>query len=177
MADLKFAGTSGQTIARQMLILYLNTAASGTATPSWHAIGKRVSDSSMSYDWSQETNQDILGNTYTTMKKPTVTQSFDPMPLEVGDAVHEYIWNRAIRDQDAQAMATLDVLVVHTYASAGTGNAAFAERYSACAMAVTGLGGEGGGTISLPNEITLGGTRTTGSATVSEGTVTFTADT
>lgn len=177
MADLTFNGTTGQTIARELLIMYLNTGTTGT--PAWHAFGKRVSDSSMSMDWQQETEKDILGNTFTTMKKPTVTQSFDPMPLENGNEVHEYLWNRAVKDQDAQALANLDVLVVHAYANAGTTQtaAAFAERYASCAMAITGLGGEGGGNISMPGEITLGGTRTTGKATVSDGTVTFTADT
>lgn len=175
MADLSFTGTKGQTIARELLILYMNTGTS--QDPVWSAFGKRVTDSSMEMDWSMETNKDILGNTFTTLKKPTITQSFDPMPLEVGDPVHAYIWNRAIRDQDAQALAALDVLVVHFYVNAGTGQTVqpFAERYPASAMNVTGLGGEGGGNISLPNEITLGGERKTGTATKDGDTITFTA--
>ena len=67
------------------------------------------------------------------------------------------------------------MLVVHLYA--GTKDTAvFAERYSSCAVEPTSLGGEGGGSIGMPIEVTFGGTRTTGTASVSNGTVTFTAD-
>ena len=37
------------------------------------------------------------------------------------------------------------------------------------------LGGEGGGNIGMPIDVTYGGKRTTGTAAVSDGTVTFTA--
>ena len=67
MADLTFNTTAGQTIARELVIAYLNT---GTAsTPVWSAVGKRVEDSSAEYDWDTESVRDILGSTYTTMKR------------------------------------------------------------------------------------------------------------
>lgn len=69
---------------RKMLILYLNTGTS--STPTWSAIGKYVSDSSMEYDWGEETNTDILGNTYTTIKPPTITQSFDTLKPTTKDS-------------------------------------------------------------------------------------------
>ena len=75
MADMTFNTTAGQTIDRDLLVAYLNTGTS--SSPVWSALGKRVSDSSIEYDWSKETNQDILGNTYTSLKKPTITQTFD----------------------------------------------------------------------------------------------------
>lgn len=174
MADLTFNTTAGQTVAREMMIAYLNTAES-SATPTWSPIGKRVEDSSAEYDWGEETKKDIFGNTYTTLKKPTVTQTFEPCELDGGDAAQLKIWNAAVKDQDAQALANMDMLIVHLYA--GTANtAAFAERYSACTVKPSSLGGEGGGNIGMPIDITYGGTRTTGTAAVSEGTVTFTAD-
>lgn len=55
-------------------MLYLNTG-TGTA-PVWSIIGKRVEDSSMEMDWGTETKQDILGETYTILTQPTITQSF-----------------------------------------------------------------------------------------------------
>ena len=79
MPDINFNTTSGQTIARELLIACLNT---GTAAqPTWTPIGKRVEDSSEEMDWSKESSQDILGNVFTTMKKPVITQNFDPMHL------------------------------------------------------------------------------------------------
>lgn len=159
-----------QTIARHMLVAYLNT---GTAeAPVWAPLGKRVEDSSEEYDWSLETKRDIHGASYSTMKTPIITQTFDPWDLSNGDTAQEHIWNIAVRDQNAQAMSAMDLLIAHLYA--GTSGSAFAERYSACAVEVTGLGGEGGGNIGMPVSVTYGGTRTVGTVAVSSGTVTFT---
>ena len=171
MADATFNTTSGQTVKRELLIAYLNT---GTAqNPTWSAFGKRVTDSDMSYDWADDTSTDILGNTYTEMKRPQVTQSFDPYALDGGDTALVKIWNLAVKDQDYSALAAQDVLIVHCYA--GTADTAMiAERYSACAIRPTSLGGEGGGHIDMPIDVTYGGTRVVGTAAISSaGVVTF----
>ena len=175
MAEYKFNTTPGQTVAREMLVAYLNT---GDAdSPVWSAIGKRVEDSSEEMDWGEETSQDILGQSYTTMKKPTITQTFDPCPLDAGDAAQVKIWNLAFVEQNAQALTSQDMLIVHLYASAiGSNTAAFAERYSSCMVKPTSLGGEGGGNLGMPLDVTYGGVRTIGTATVSGGTVTFTPE-
>ena len=173
MADMTFNTTAGQTVARELLVAYLNT--STNATPVWSAIGKRVEDSSAEFDWGEETVQDILGATYTTLKKPTITQSFEPCDLDAGDAAQLKVWNAAIKDHDYAALAAMDMLIVHLYA--GTANTSvFAERYSACAVRPTSLGGEGGGVIGMPIDVTYGGTRTVGTASIStSGVVTFSA--
>lgn len=160
MADLTFNTDPGKTVQRELLIAYLNTGTS--STPVWSPLGKRVSDSSMEMDWSEDTLQDILGSTYTTLKKPTITQTFEPGELDGGDAAQVKIWNLAVKDQDYTALAAQDVLIVHFYA--GTASTPFAERYSACAIRPSGLGGEGGGTVGMPVDITYGGTRTVGTA-------------
>ena len=171
MADYEFNTTEGQTIDRALLIAYLNTGTS--SSPTWSPIGKRVEDSSQEFDWSEETKQDILGSTYTTMKKPVITQTFDPCELDAGDEAQKKIWNLAIVKQDNNALANMDMLIVHLYA--GTANTeVFAERYESCMIKPTGLGGEGGGSIGMPIDVTYGGKRTIGTASVSAGTVTFT---
>lgn len=170
MGDLTFNTAAGQVVARKMLILYLNT---GMPTePVWSAVGKRVEDSSMEYDWGEETKTDIFGETYTTLKIPTVTQTFDPCELDAGDVAQVKIWNQSIRDQDPAAVANNDCLVVHAYAGeAETG--VFAERYSACMVKPSGLGGSNN--VGMPIDVTYGGTRTQGTAKVAGKTVTFTA--
>ena len=171
MADLSFNTTAGQTIAREMLIAYLNTGTS--STPTWSAVGKRVGDSSMEMDWSEEQLQDILGSTYTTMKKPIITQTFEPCDLDSGDAALVKIWNVAVKDHDVAALCAQDMLIVHLYAGTAS-TAMFAERYSSCAIKPSSLGGEGGGFIGMPLDVTYGGTRTIGTAAISSGVVTFT---
>ena len=172
-SDLTFNTTPGQTVGREMLIAYLNTGEN--ETPKWSPIGKRVEDSSSEYDWQTETKVDIFGNTYTNGKKPTITQTFDPCELDADDAAPKKIWNLAIKDQNVNALMNQDMLIVHLYA--GTANTAvFAERYSSCSILPSGLGGEGGGTIGMPLDVTYGGTRTVGTASISGGTVTFTTE-
>lgn len=174
MADLEFNTASGQTVDRELLIAYLNTGT--TSAPVWSPLGSRVTDSSMEYDWQEESNKDILGTTRSTMKKPIITQTFDPCDLDAGDAAVLKVWNLAVKEQNVAALTNQDMLIVHLYA--GTKDtAAFAERYSACMVKPSSLGGEGGGFVGMPMDVTYGGTRTVGTAAVSAGTVTFTADT
>lgn len=171
MADLTFNTTAGAVVARKLLILYLNTGSD--LSPTWKPIGKRVEDSSMEYDWGEESKTDIFGETYTTMKSPVITQTFDPCELDAGDTAQVKIWNMAIRDQDVAAMTNNDLLVVHTYA--GTANTAvFAERYSSCMVKPSGLGGSSN--VGMPIDVTFGGTRTKGTAAVNTGVVTFSAE-
>lgn len=171
MAELTFNTQSGAAVDRKMLILYLNTGES--ATPVWSPVGKRVEESSMEFDWGEESKTDIFGLTYTTMKKPIITQTFDPCELDAGDTAQVKIWNQAIRDQNVAAMASNDLLVVHTYA--GTADTAvFAERYKACMVKPSGLGGSSN--VGMPIDVTFGGERQTGTAAVQDGTVTFTAE-
>ena len=169
MADLTFNTPAGQVVDRKLLILYLNTG--NKTAPVWSPIGKRVEDSSMEYDYSEESKTDIFGNTYTTMKKPTITQSFEPCEMDSGDVAQMKIWNQSIKDQDVAAMAANDLLVVHAYA--GTADTAvFAERYESCMVKPASLGGSAN--VGMPIDVTFGGTRTTGTAAIDDGTVTFT---
>ena len=168
-----FVTAAGRTVDRQLLIACLNT---GTAeSPTWSPIGKRVEDSSESVEWSTETKTDIFGDTYTTAKKPQFTQTFSPCELDAGDAAQKKIWEMAIKNQDYTGLTNLDMLIVHLYVQGSTSGKYFAERYDSCAITPTGLGGEGGGSVGMPIDVVYGGKRTTGDATNTGGTITFTA--
>ena len=166
MPDPTFNTTAEQFIAREQLVAFLNT---GTAqAPVWSPIGSTVTDGSMEYDWSEDTTQDILGVTRTTLKKPTVTQSFEGVQLYEGDPAHEMIWVQGVKNQNPAALCDLDLMVAHLYA--GSGSTPFAERYPSSAIRPTSIGGEGGGFIEMPFDATYGGERTVG--TVSRDTTT-----
>lgn len=168
MPTPNFNTDAGKTVERSMLVAFLNT---GTEqSPVWSPVGKRVVESSEEIDWSKETKTDIFGQTYTTMKKPVITQSFDPCELDAGDTAQTHLWKLAVVEQDVASLANQDMLIVHKYA--GTANTAvFAERYKSCAIEVTGLGGEG--TVDMPITVTYGGERIVGTASVSGSSVTF----
>lgn len=173
MADMTFNTTAGQTVDRALLIAYLNTGEH--ATPVWSPLGTRVTDSSMEYDWQEESYKDILGTIRTTMKKPIVTQPFATCGMDAGDAALVKIWNLGVKDQDAAALANQDVLIVHHYAGTAK-TAVFAERYDATMVKPSSLGGPGGGCVGMPIDVTLGGNRTVGTASTNGKIVTFTAE-
>lgn len=169
----EFTTNAGETVARELLIAYLNVGE--TAAPEWAPIGKRVEDSSEELDWGGETKSDILGQTYTTLKKPTITQTFDPCELDSGDKAQQKLWQLAVVEQNAHALANQDMLIVHLYAE--NDGKPFAERYKSCAVTPTSLGGEGGGDIGMPIDVTYGGERTVGTITNASGKITFTETT
>ena len=162
----------GQTVERKM---YLCCGNYGTPeAPRWGKLGKRVEESSAEMDWGEESKQDILGDTYSTMKKPVISQTFDPCELDSGDEYQQHVWNLAVVDQDAAALCNQDLLRIHLYAVDESG-AAFAERYPSSMVKPSGLGGEGGGSLTMPIDITFGGAREIGAASVTaDGTITFT---
>lgn len=175
MADTYTITTSGEGISatREMMIAYLNT---GTAdAPVWSAMGAKVTDSNIEYDWSIETNTDILGATYTRAKTAQMTQSFSGAEIVAGDKVMNQLVNLAVVQKSAAQLVKQDCLIVHTYLKNGEGNS-FAERYPASAVVPTTIGGEGGGFLVSNIDVTYGGTRSKGSATVAEGVVTFTSE-
>lgn len=171
MADITFNTTAGAVVERKLLLLYLNTGSSDA--PTWKVLGKRVEDSSMEYDWGDESKTDILGDTYSTMKTPVITQTFDPCELDSGDEAQLKIWKQSIQQQDIAAMCSNDLLVVHAYTGTPE-TGAFAERYPASMVKPSGLGGSSN--VGMPVDVTLGGKRSTGVAKTSGGVLTFTED-
>lgn len=172
----KINAANGETVNRHAMIAYLNTAT--YASPDWGPIGYRVTDSSLEYDWSKEDSKDIIGNTFSTMKTPVVTQSFDDWPMSGGDKAQEMIANTAIVDQDARKLASMDLMIAHYWLTeSGAVASSFAERYPASAIEPASLGGEGGGNLVSSINVTYGGTRELGTVSNDDGTVTFTKDT
>ena len=172
MADVKFNTTPGQTVARELLVAFLNTGTS--ETPVWSPVGKRVEDSSIEMDWSTETKVDIFGVTYVTGKKATKTQTFEPWELDAGDEAQQKIWNLAIKENNVNALLAQDMLIAHLYVGDATKN--FGERYASCSVLPTNLGGEGGGSVGMAIEVTYGGERTVGTVAVADGVASFTPE-
>ena len=170
-----FSTPAGQVADRK---LYLCCGNYGTAeAPQWGKLGKRVEDSSAEMDWQEDTKKDILGDTWTTMKTPIITQTFDPCEVDSADKYQQHVANLAIVDQDAPALCNQDLLRIHMYL-VDEDKKPFAERFHSSMVKPTCLGGEGGGSLTMPIDITFGGERETGTASVgADGTITFTPDT
>lgn len=176
MADFKFKTKNGETVDRELLLTCLNT---GTYdSPVWSPLGSRTTDSSIENDWGTESNTDILGQTRTTMKKAVKTQGFDPLPLDGGDAAIVKLHELAEIEENPAALCNLDMLIVHLYMESTDENGVFAKRYDACAVEASSIGGEGGGNINMPINVTFGGNITKGIAVKgTNGSITFTPKT
>lgn len=161
----------GASAVREMMITYLNTSTTDDAT--WSAMGVKVAEGNIEYDWGVETKTDILGNVYTTAKNAQMKQTFSGSEIVAGDTVMNYLANLAIVQKNAAKLVNQDCLIVHIYLKNGEG-AAFAERYPASAVIPNSLGGEGGAALVSDIDVTFGGKREVGTATVADdGTVTF----
>lgn len=164
---------AGLTVARELLILYLNTGTS--SAPVWSPIGRRVESADMEKNYDANTIRDILGDVYSSLKKPIISQSFDPWPLDSGDAAASKVWSLDTLEQNVQALANQDVLVAHLYTTDGETTAkSFGERYPNSMIEPTRMGGDGGGDLTQGCNVTFGGTRAVGAVTVGTGgTVSF----
>ncbi len=158
MPDLEFNTKPGQTVGREEVQALLNVGTS--EAEDWAPLGKRVSASDISIDWGSDTVSDILGTTWTTLKRPAKEQSFDPMPLDAGDRAAVKLWNLAFREEDYHALANQDMMICHTFV--GAPNQKFAERYPSSSVSVTRLGGDGGGTLTIGVTVQYGGERMIG---------------
>ena len=108
------------------------------------------------------------------MKTPVISQTFDPCELDPGDEYQQHVWQLAVVEQNASALCSQDLLRIHLYAVDEQGRA-FAERFPSSMVKPSGLGGEGGGSLTMPIDVTFGGVREVGTASVAaDGTITFT---
>lgn len=167
--------TTGEGISatREMMITYLNTGIADA--PVWSAMGAKVTDSNIDYDWSLENSTDILGHSYAKAKTAQMTQSFGGSEIIAGDEVMEHLVDLAIVQKNAAMLMKQDCLIVHIYLQDESG-ATFAERYPASAVLPVTIGGEGGGALVTDIDVTYGGARTKGTAKKVEGAIQFTPD-
>ena len=100
MPDMEFNTTAGQTVDRELLIAYLNTGEE--STPEWSPLGTRVTDSSMEYDWQEESAKDILGTTRTSMKKPIITKELEAISQDAKAIEERFYKDLEFGDQGAE---------------------------------------------------------------------------
>lgn len=171
--EVFFATAENKPVDGEELMVFLNTGTS--SEPTWKPMGLGVESADMEYDWQKEDKKDIWGRTYSRMNNPIIKQSLDPWPIRGYDEAMQYILELAVVDQDAGALCAMDILIVHKYIRTGsaTSSTYFAERYPASSIDMSKLSREGGGFLEAGTEMTCGGKRAIGSATLGDKTVSF----
>lgn len=155
-------------IKRSLFATFINTTPGGEA-PTWEKMGKGFTSQNISYNPNVTTEQYIdEDNAYSSVD--SYAPSLDAtQTCYKGEAVFAYI--DGLRQKRAVG-ADLETEVLFVYLYDGEENAYKAEK-NACVIQLGEFGGEGGGSVQLTYTIGLNGNPEQGTATVTDGKVTF----
>ena len=155
-------------IKRSLFATFINTTP-GDGSPTWAKMGKGITSQKISYNPTVTTEQYIdEDNAYSSVD--SYSPSLDgTQTCYKGEPVFEYI--EALRQKRAVG-AELETEVLFVYLYDGTENTYKAEK-NACVIQLGDYGGDGGGNIQVTYTIGLNGDPEQGTATITEGKVTF----
>ena len=158
-------------IKRSEFAAFLNTTPGEAAT--YARMGKGITGQTIAYNPATTSETYIHEDAATTSVDAYAPSINTPQTCYAGEPVFEYV-DGLRRARAVGADAETDILLVYLYSSEGS-NAYAAEKCKA-AIAIEEFGGDGGAPTSITYTINLNGDPEIGTATVSEGTVTFTAE-
>ena len=155
-------------IKRSLFATFINTTP-GTESATWAKMGKGITSQNVSYNPNVTTEQYIdEDNAYSSVD--SYAPSLDgAQTCYKGEAVFTYI--DGLRQKRAVG-AELETEVLFVYLYDGTENSYKAEK-NACVIQLGEFGGEGGGSVQLTYTIGLNGDPEQGTATITDGKVTF----
>ena len=160
-------------LKRSQIQAFLNTAGKDKE-PIYKIVGNYMPSGNYEYN-PQTTTETYIVNDNATSTLDSYQIAFDgEMKCAKGDAVFDYIdglrYNVAVGDD-----AVSEVVLVDTYESKGSGGGYRAQRF-ACTVSVNSFGGDGGQTPTISFNIAVNGAPVQGTATISAGTCSFTAE-
>lgn len=166
---MSFITGSGD-VKRNLLITYVNVAASGASTPEWEAVGVKINDSSIEYNIDVDNGTDILGYAYATPSTIKAQQSLDPFTIRRDSKLAAKLFDIMAVQKDETKLQQFDVMIV--YAFAGTDGAFTADKQTGCTIVPKSIGGSV--TVDMPIDIYYSNNSTMGTVDKITG-PTFTA--
>ena len=159
-------------LKRSQIQAFLNTAGK-SGEPTYKIVGNYMPSGSYDYN-PQSTTETYIVNDNATTTLDSYQIAFDgEMKCAKGDAVFDYIdglrYNVAVGDD-----AVSEVVLVDTYETKTSGQ--YIAQKVACTVSISACGGDGGQTPTISFNIGINGDPVQGTATISAGTCTFTAD-
>lgn len=159
-------------IKRSQIQAFLNTAGKSESA-TYTIVGNYMPSGSYDYN-PQSTTETYIVNDNATTTLDSYQIAFDgEMKCAKGDAVFDYIdslrYNVAVGDD-----AVSEVVLVDTYETKTSGQ--YRAQKFACTVSISSFGGDGGQTATISFNIGINGDPVQGTATISAGTCTFTAD-
>ena len=156
-------------IKRSEFATFINTTPDGTAT--YARMGKGITGQTIAYNPSTNSETYIHEDAATTTLESYAPSINTPHTCYAGEPVFEFV-DGLRRSRAVGANAETDILLVYIYSSSGS-NAYAAEKCKAV-IAIDEFGGDGGASTSITYTISLNGDPEIGTATITDGKVTFT---
>ena len=155
-------------IKRSLFATFINTTP-GDGEPTWAKMGKGITSQSLSYNPNVTTEQYIDEDNATSSVDSYAPSLDGTQTCYKGEPVFTFV--DGLRQKRAVGKA-LETEVLFVYLYDGTENAYKAEK-NACVIQLDEFGGEGGGNVQLTYTIGLNGDPEQGTATITDGKVTF----
>ena len=170
MPDPKITGTGY--VKREEFKLFADVSASGAAAPEWELQGDKIEDLSIEMNANVETTADITGVTTTTLDKYEEQTSVEPYRARKESKLFAILYD-IVKYRKTLSDVERKFLCVNIFSNADATYDAWAQD---CIIEVQSYGGDTKG-LSIPYNIHWTGSRTYGTATITDGKVTFTAAT
>lgn len=158
-------------IKRSEMATFLNTTPDGTS-PTWSRFGKGVTSQSIAMNPTVNSEQYIHEDSATSSVDAYAPVVNTPQTCYKGEPVFEFInglrKTRAIGDD-----AITQILEVDIFDTDSTGK--YYAQTNEVAISVTDFGGDAGNSVTLTYDVNYRGDATEGTASITDGTVTFTA--
>ncbi len=162
-------------IKRSEFAAFLNTTPGSTA--SYARMGKGITGQTVAYNPTVNTEQYINEDSATNSVDAYAPSINTPQTCYKGDAVFDYV-DGLRKARAIGAAAETDVVLVYIYDSSTTESTpTYAAEKCNCCISIEEFGGDAGNPLSITYTVSLNGDPVIGTATISGGTLSFTANT
>lgn len=136
-------------------------------------LGARTEDSSVEFNADIATSTDILGITYTDVNKTEPQQTFDPLYILGGTALHKYLSEAALENDINKFNGKFNIYIIAGFL--GSGSTYKCVKHSNCSIIPTAIGGDS--YVNMPVEVHYSNNITVGTANKLTSDFSFTTST
>lgn len=165
------AETTMKKIKRSEFAAFLNTAPTSTAV--YSRMGKGITGQTISYNPTVNTEQYIDEDSATNSLDAYAPSINTPQTCYAGEPVFEFV-DGLRRKRAIGADAETDIVLVYIYSQNGDTPGTYDAEKCACVISIEDFGGDAGNPVSITYTVSLNGDPKIGTATISNGTMTFT---
>lgn len=163
--------TTIKKIKRSEFAAFLNTAPTTTAV--YSRMGKGITGQTISYNPTVNTEQYIDEDSATNSLDAYAPSINTPQTCYAGEPVFEFV-DGLRRKRAIGADAETDIVLVYIYSQNGGTPGTYDAEKCKCVISIEDFGGDAGNPVSITYTVSLNGDPTIGTATISNGTMTFT---